>query len=357
MKQYPTQFKKGLIIGKFAPLNLGHINLINYASTLCEEVLVILSYDEKWLKTLSVRDQRILTLKNRLRWLKQVYQDISHVKIIFIDETAISSYPEGRKAFSALIRNELERLHYSPDVLFSSELAHDKFYNEYFPEIKHILVDVDHTNVPISANEIRQNLLEYWRYLPSVVRQDYVKRVCIIGVESTGKTTLTKYLAKQFNTAWVEEYGRSYCESVLCGDEFLLTSEDYVKIAVHRKYLEETAAKNANNGVLFCDTNSFITQFYHCLHQGCEHPVLQAFALTEKYDLILILEPNVPWVSDGLRKCGEKTQRQKTITLFQEMLAKYQYDKKPVIRITAFTYRERLENAISLVRDLLKSRD
>src|SRR3990167_9088495 len=166
MKQYPTQFKKGLIIGKFAPLNLGHINLINYASTLCEEVLVILSYDEKWLKTLSARDQRVLTLKNRLRWLKQVYQDISHIKIIFID--------------------------------------------------------VDHTNVPISANEIRQNLVEYWRYLPSVVRQAYVKRVCIIGVESTGKTTLTKYLAKQFNTAWVEEYGRSYCENVLCGDEFLL---------------------------------------------------------------------------------------------------------------------------------------
>lgn len=353
----PTQFKRGLIIGKFAPLTLGHINLINYASTLCEEVLVILSFDQKWLSRQSKRDQRLLTLKNRLRWLKQAYNDLPHVKITYVDESHLADYPEGWRAFAKLVREELKRLDYQPEAMFSSELAYDQICQEYFAEMKHVIVDADRTNVPISATQIRNNLIENWGYLPSAVRQDYVKKVCIIGIESCGKTTMTKYLAKQFNTSWVEEYGRTYVETELCNDEFLLKSPDYVKIAIQQKYLEDQAAKTANNGVLFCDTNAFITQFYHRLYEGNSEPVIEALAKAERYDLILILDNTVPWVGDGLRKFGSTEQRKHTAQLFSNMLVEYGYEKKHVLHIGAANYNERLQTAINAVRQMLNSMD
>ena len=37
-----------------------------------------------------------------------------------------------------------------------------------------------------------------------------VKKIVIIGPESTGKSTLCKLLAAHFNTIWVKEYAREY---------------------------------------------------------------------------------------------------------------------------------------------------
>src|SRR5438105_15460655 len=44
------------------------------------------------------------------------------------------------------------------------------------------------------------------------VRACLVKRVAIVGAESTGKTTLAEELARHFDTVWVPEYGREYTE-------------------------------------------------------------------------------------------------------------------------------------------------
>jgi len=37
-----------------------------------------------------------------------------------------------------------------------------------------------------------------------------VKKIVIIGPESTGKSTLCKSLADHYKTAWVKEYAREY---------------------------------------------------------------------------------------------------------------------------------------------------
>jgi HTH-type transcriptional regulator, transcriptional repressor of NAD biosynthesis genes len=39
-----------------------------------------------------------------------------------------------------------------------------------------------------------------------------VKRVCLLGAESTGKTTLSRSLAEAYETLWNPEYGRPYTE-------------------------------------------------------------------------------------------------------------------------------------------------
>jgi HTH-type transcriptional repressor of NAD biosynthesis genes len=40
-----------------------------------------------------------------------------------------------------------------------------------------------------------------------------MKRVLIVGAESTGKTTLAIALAEHYQTTWVPEFGRLYTEA------------------------------------------------------------------------------------------------------------------------------------------------
>ena len=39
-----------------------------------------------------------------------------------------------------------------------------------------------------------------------------IKKIVIIGPESTGKSTLCEQLAQHYNTSWVREYAREYLE-------------------------------------------------------------------------------------------------------------------------------------------------
>ena len=41
-----------------------------------------------------------------------------------------------------------------------------------------------------------------------------VKRIVVLGPESTGKTALCKQLSEYFNTIWVPEYAREYVENI-----------------------------------------------------------------------------------------------------------------------------------------------
>lgn len=342
-------FEEGLVVGKFAPLTLGHINLINIAATQCKHLTVILCFDEKFLSQQNERDRKVLTLKNRLRWLMQTYADIPHIDVVYIDESHLPPMPEGWKEYCDLLRQHIQPNKLT--ALFSSESGYDASYQEYLPEVSHVLVDPARTRVPISATMIRNNIYQYWQYLPSVVRQDYTIKVCVIGTESSGKTTLVKYLAKLLGTSWVEEYGRTYCEVDLVGCEALLNSADYATMAFRQKELEVQAMKTANK-VTIIDTNAFVTEFYHRLYEGVPNPIVTAIAHEENYDLVLILYPTVPWVADGLRVNSD---RSKTSDLFFAMLEEFpnQTPEGRTVNITEADYSVRLEKAVSAIEQYM----
>lgn len=342
-------FGVGLVVGKFAPLTLGHINLINTAITMCKRVIVVVSHHDEWLKQQSPRDQKILTLTNRMRWVNEIYGDMENVIVESIDESDIPQYPDGWEQYANILRDSFGHLH---DVaIISSELEYDSQYRKLLPEFQHVVVDVNRTRVPISATKIRENLWENWSFLPSVVRKDYAKKVVLLGVESCGKTTLTKMLAKLYNTSWVEEYGRTYCVNNLRGREDLLMSIDYERIVHRQKELEDEALRTANR-VMFCDTNAFITQYYHMLYCGRPNNVVQAVAQAEEYDLVLILEPTVAWVSDGLRMSPDRVRTKK---LFDDMSKEFPrlFDPKKTHVISSADYHERMEQAITVIDQFL----
>lgn len=331
--------KRGWLTGKFAPLHAGHINFIQQAATLCDELTVVLSHNANRF------DDPKLALKTRLLYLRQTFKDIPHIKITFVDETDVPEYPNGWAEWAALIKDEIgEDFQY----IFSSE-AHDwEGYNQHFPAQTVKLIDCARRQVPISGTEIRANPSKHWSMMPSLVRQQYLKKVCIVGQESTGKSTLTKYLAKHFQTSWVEEYGRTFCEQDLCGDEFLLKFDDYGLIAARRYEMELQAAKSANR-VLFSDTNAVVTNYFCVLYEERCNNIVSEYEKLEDYDLIIFLEADVPWVDDGLRRNPHSAENNDL--QYRMMADAYGHDKIHIIR---GNYHQRLTRSIELVEELLQ---
>jgi NadR type nicotinamide-nucleotide adenylyltransferase len=134
-------------------------------------------------------------------------------------------------------------------------------------------------------------------------RRRAVARVCIIGAESTGKTTLAASLAEHYRTLWVPEYGAPY-HHVGRGDPNRdWTSDEFTHIARIRAWLEEFLAGYAER-VLFCDTDTFVTAVFHELYLGRPSPELDAEARACKYALYLLCDVDTPFHADhlGLRR-------------------------------------------------------
>lgn len=333
--------KVGFLGGKFLPLHQGHVYAIINASTMVDELYIVLSHSEK-------RDRELcdgskisyIPSQIRLRWLFQLTKEMDNVKIVEVeDQDGNEDYKwkEGALKIREVIGKEI-------DVVFSSEPEYGPIFNELYPEAEHILIDVNRQHVPISATKIREDgVYAYWDYIPEVAKPFFIKKVVILGTESCGKSTLTRNLACIYNTTYVKEYGRDYCEE-LGGCDGIILEEDYPMIAYGHKLKEYEAISNANK-IVFIDTEAVVTQFYSELYNQKHQTVLDEIARIQKYDLCLYLEPDVKWVDDGLRVHGEQKVRIETNFRLMELL------KNNGINFVSIggTYQDRLEKSIELI--------
>lgn len=332
--------KRGWLTGKFCMLHMGHINFIHQAATLCDELVVVLSHSDHRFK-----DSR-LSYRNKMLWLRTTFKNEPHITVVGIDETDVPEYPNGWQAWSDLVKAKIGT---DFDYIFTSEPGDQSGYNTYFPGQEVRVVDADRKSVDISATRIRGDMVKHWGMMPTVVRKDFVMRICIVGTESVGKSTLTKMLAKRHQTSWVEEYGRTYCEQDLCMDEDLLCYEDYGTIAARRYDMEQEAALSANR-VLFVDTAAMSTNYFCLLYEGREHPMVSAYQERERYDAYIYLTDDVAFVEDGLRK---NRNRDNTRFLFEKMLyANAKRHGSEIFKVSG-NYNERLNKAIAIVDELL----
>ena len=124
-----------------------------------------------------------------------------------------------------------------------------------------------------------------------------LKKIVLTGPESVGKTVLAEKLAAHYNTVWVPEYAREYCD--IHGNQHF-TPLDFAHIAGGQLLLEDQMAEKAN-GLLFCDTDLITTEIWaHYFLEKCP-AWIQDINKTRHYDLYLLLSPDVPWVADNLR--------------------------------------------------------
>jgi HTH-type transcriptional regulator, transcriptional repressor of NAD biosynthesis genes len=277
--------KRGLVLGKFMPVHLGHMALFDFALKQCDELIIFLCYHQ----------QEPISGNLRTHWLEKIFSKNHKVNIVAFEygrgelpESSVSSIENSQK-WSAVIKNLF------PDItiLFSSEK-----YGEYlaeFLQIQHLYFDENRELFPVSSSQIRKQPLKFWSFIPAVVQAFFVKKIAIIGSESTGKSTLTENLAQHYHTAFAAEAARE-----IIGHTKECSFEDLKKIAAHhaRLILEK---QNLANRFLFIDTDINITKSYSRFLFGRELVVEDWIEKANQCDLYIFLEPDCPHIQDGTR--------------------------------------------------------
>ncbi|MBS1762136.1 MAG: AAA family ATPase [Bacteroidetes bacterium] len=145
-----------------------------------------------------------------------------------------------------------------------------------------------------------------------------MKKVVIIGPESTGKSTLTQGLAKYFNSPFVNEYAREYL--LENGKDYTYT--DFLNIAIGQIELENSAIKAcaAKEKFIFIDTDSYVLKVWsEYVYNKCESFILNNIA-TRKYDLYLLCNTDLPWQKDELREYPDLETRMKLFNYYKDAM-------------------------------------
>jgi len=172
-----------------------------------------------------------------------------------------------------------------------------------------------------------------------------LKRVCVLGAESTGTTTVTKLLAEHFRTVWVPEYGRLYTE--IRAPKTKWRSEEFIHIALQQQEEEDKLAPLAHR-VLFCDTDALATCVWHERYLGTWPEQVEQIANRRRYDLYLLTDCDIPFVPDKVRD-GEHIRGWMT-NRFRQELEKRDYNW---VMLTG-NIENRMKRGIMAVEDLLR---
>lgn len=268
----------GLVVGKFYPPHKGHKYLIDYAAARVNHLDVLVL----------PRPDQSIPGELRAKWISEIHPN-AHV-LLRPDQLPDESDRWAEQTISWLSR--------APDVVFSSENYGEPYAK--FMGSKHFMVDQARVAMPISGTEVRRNPLENLAFLEPNVRSYFVKRVCVIGAESTGTTTLSRELAHHYDTIWVPEFGRDYSIKKLAKGDSDWKTEDFEKIAHEQQSMEDTAAGVANK-VLICDTNAFATEIWHERYMGKMSPDVGRIGEAAPADLYIVTGDEIPFVQDGTR--------------------------------------------------------
>jgi len=347
-------YNVGVFPGKFFPPHRGHINAIIQAATKVKKLYVVVSDNtERANRICEDTHIRKMPLIERARWISREVGDFEHIIVKMIDETDIPEYPEGTKQWTKLL---IKAIPEKFDVIFGGEQEYRKTYMSNFSkEIDYVVYDYKRDRYPISGTIIRENPIKYWDYILGSARPHFAKRVLITGVESAGKTTITKYLGKIYHTSWTQEYGRFYAEEKIGGNEDFFNDDDFFKIASKQVDIDEEALNNANK-VVFFDTDAVVTQFYAEMYLGHKVKRVDQFIDKEKYDLILLMGPDVPWVADGQRVNEDLSVREALFSELKKMYYSYGfYEHASIQEIRFDNYSDRLTQSMYYIDNLLKS--
>jgi HTH-type transcriptional repressor of NAD biosynthesis genes len=277
---------RGLIIGKFMPVHQGHIELIKFGASRCDELIVSLSFT----------DADPIDPELRFSWLQAIFHDDENIKISKVkDDFDDESLPmESRTQIWA---NFIRKTYPPVDCIYSSEQ-----YGEPLAKhlgVKNILFDLQRGTVPVSASMIRKDTFANWQFIPAIVRPFFVKKFCFYGPESTGKSTYAKRMAGIYETEFVPEVARE----MLVTNDFGISTIIEIGIAQTERVLAR--AKTANK-LLFCDTDLITTQIYSSYYLNTIPQILFDLEVRVHYDHYFLFDIDVPWVADGLRDLGHK---------------------------------------------------
>ena len=182
-----------------------------------------------------------------------------------------------------------------------------------------------------------------------------IKKIVVIGPESTGKSTLCQQLAKHYQTLWCPEFAREYL--LKNGTDY--SFDDLATIAKGQIELEDNYEVRStkyevkdrfqipNSKFLFIDTDMYVMKVWcEYVFSQCHQFILDEIA-TRKYDLYLLCNIDLPWVADELREYPNEAPRIELFNMYKTIL---ENQSTPWYLISG-TNEERLQNAIEAINE------
>jgi NadR type nicotinamide-nucleotide adenylyltransferase len=274
-----------VVVGKFRPPHRGHSYLIDTALAGAERVVVI------------VCDHPDDDVPAALR--ADVLRALHPAATVLVTPDDIPD-DLGEATSRAWARRTVELLGgRRPDVVFSSEEYGQRY--AACMGARHVSVDPRRRRFPISGTAVRADPQAAADFLGPAVRAWYVRRVRVLGAESTGTTTLARDLAAHYGCRWVPEYGRAYCARRLAEEDTIdWRTEDFVHIAGQQQ-ADEDAAAGAGGRLLICDTDALATSVWHERYLGHESARVRRLAVPGTAALYILTGDDIAFVQDGTR--------------------------------------------------------
>ena len=288
-----------VFFGKFLPFHNGHAFITDFMLATNHNCFIIVY----------AKPTEEYSLIQRISWIKETYKSFIDTKQL----TVLGFYtdlpdPENlleRKIWADYIRK----------CIYGTK-EHIRFFGgeDYINELA--LADGNASAVvknrntawtfQYSGTAIRKNIVSKFHYTVKKARPDLIKKIALIGTESSGKSTLAEKLAEKLQCSYVQEFGRDYCVGPISS----FTLKDLEYIAYEQIELEKEVARDSNSGILVCDTDITVTRAWANHLFGTTSNYLDYLQETSKYDVYFILD-GLDWVNDGTRIISQPQDRVK----------------------------------------------
>lgn len=123
-----------------------------------------------------------------------------------------------------------------------------------------------------------------------------LKKIAVLGAESTGKTTLARSLALRFQTVWVPEHAREYMN--MHSGEYSVADVEQI---AREQLAQEKRLEASANQFLFVDTELIVAKVWTLdVFGNCPDWISEEIG-SHQYDLYLLTANDLPWVPDPVR--------------------------------------------------------
>ena len=303
-------FSRGLVVGKFSPLHLGHELVIATALDACDDVIVLSYSSPEFPRCDAAARERWLCLRAPTA-KSVVLDDVRLARLCATNDIPVRTLPANSDAEH--VHREfvgwllLDVLRTTVDAVFTSEAYGDGFadsltqqFRSSMPshrDVAHVCVDASRTTFHVSGTAVRQDPPSHRSALAPEIYVDLVPRLCLLGGESTGKTTLAQALARRLDTTWVAEYGRERWLELGGG---VLGPTELLDIA-RTQVRHEVATAQTARGWLVCDTSPLTTLVYGLIDHSLVPEELHQLA-RRAYDLVFLCDDDLAFTQDGTRR-------------------------------------------------------
>jgi len=323
---------KGIMIGKFMPLHKGHKWCIEEGIKRSTNFTVYIDdFDSK------LFGKGYMNVIDRYNIIKEEFGD--KINIVY-SKNKNPQEPNTDNFWDIWKDIIIEACNGTPDFIIGSET-----YIDYLADVlgcKPIVLDLDRKKFPISATAIRGDIIENWDMLPYSTQKFFQKRICIIGAESTGKTTISKKLSIKYKMECVPEFAMDYLQTL----DRELTIDD---MSIILKGQFRNLRKNRGEPYLVSDTDAITTKIWSKKLFGEYPKMIDYYTNSQNFNLYILMNLN-NYKFVGIKgRYFDDIETQKWF--FEEFIKELEFYNKRYIIVEGDTWKEKEEFIFRVVEN------